>query len=350
MRAWWVWLCAGGALPVARPFRVWRGGGLLSILIVCACAPTVLPPGPAVTRPALEDGGFVAADGARLPVRAWMPRNGDPKAVIVALHGFNDYSNFFAEPGAFLAGQGLAAYAYDQRGFGEAPNRGLWPGSRAFVDDLKAVTAAVRGRHPGVPLYLLGESMGGAVIMVAMTDADAPDVDGVILAAPAVWGRTAMPWYQRAALFAASHTMPALRVTGQGLKIKASDNNEMLRALGRDPLVIKETRIDAISGLTNLMDSALESAFAFDASALILIGERDEIIPSDPTRLLIRRLPRNGRHRYRLAFYANGYHMLLRDLQAETVWKDIAAWIADTAAPLPSAADKRAAAERARRS
>ncbi len=342
MRAWWIWLRAYGALPVAR---AWRGSGLLLILIVCACAPTVLPPGPAVTRPALEDDGFVATDGARLPVRAWMPQNGKPKAVIVALHGFNDYSNFFAEPGAFLASQGLAAYAYDQRGFGAAPNRGLWPGSQAFVNDLKAVTTAVRGRHTGIPLYLLGESMGGAVIMVAMTDADAPNVDGVILAAPAVWGRATMPWYQRAALFAASHIMPALTVTGQGLKIKPSDNIEMLRALGRDPLVIKNTRIDTISGLTDLMDAALESAFTFDTPALILVGEQDEIIPRNPTRLLIQRLPRNGRHRHLLAFYTNGYHMLLRDLQAETVWKDIAAWIADASAPLPSAADKRAEAE-----
>ncbi|HJN22312.1 MAG TPA: alpha/beta hydrolase [Rhodospirillales bacterium] len=334
IRAWWIWL---------------RAGGLLSILIVCACAPTVLPPGPAVTRPTLEDDGFIAADGARLPVRTWMPRIGKPKAVIIALHGFNDYSNFFAEPGTFLAAQGLAAYAYDQRGFGKAPNRGIWPGSRAFIDDLKAVTVAVRGRHPGVPLYLLGESMGGAVIMVAMTAAETPDVNGIILAAPAVWGRSTMPWYQRAVLFAASHIMPAIRVTGQSLKLKPSDNIEMLRALGRDPLVLKNTRIDTIHGLTDLMDAALESAYTFDAPALILIGERDEIIPRNPTRLLIQRLPRNGRHRRRLAFYAKGYHMLLRDLQAETVWRDIAAWIADASAPLPSAADKWAEAERARK-
>ena len=50
-----------------------------------------------------------------------------------------------------------------------------------------------------------------------------------------------------------------------------------------------------------------------------------------------------------VAFAQKGYHMLLRDLQAETVWRDIAAWIADASAPLPSAADKWAEAERARK-
>ena len=52
------------------------------------------------------------------------------RAVILALHGFNDYSNAFEGPGEVWAGHGIATYAYDQRGFGAAPERGLWPGTR----------------------------------------------------------------------------------------------------------------------------------------------------------------------------------------------------------------------------
>jgi acylglycerol lipase len=50
----------------------------------------------------------------------------------------------------------------------------------------------------------------------------------------------------------------------------------------------------------------------------------------------------------RVALYESGFHMLLRDLQAETVWTDIAAWIADRDVALPSGADLRAAAVMAR--
>ena len=71
-----------------------------------------------VQSPTLAGDAFVAADGARLPVRSWLPKD-KARAVIVAAHGFNDYSAFFASPGPWFADRGIAAYAFDQRGFGE---------------------------------------------------------------------------------------------------------------------------------------------------------------------------------------------------------------------------------------
>ena len=114
------------------------------------------------------------------------------RAVILALHGFNDYSNAFEDPGDAWATRGIATYAYDQRGFGAAPERGLWPGRAALAADAATASQMLRRLYPGVPLYLLGDSMGGAVAVVAMTGESGtpvPDVDGVILTAPAVWGR-----------------------------------------------------------------------------------------------------------------------------------------------------------------
>jgi alpha-beta hydrolase superfamily lysophospholipase len=295
-----------------------------------------------VAKPALGAQSFVAADGMAAPVRRWLPNTGPVKAAVIALHGFNDYSNFFQGAGLYLADRGYAVYAYDQRGFGGAGTPGLWPGTEALADDLKAVAGAVRARHPGRPLHLIGASMGAAVIMVAMASADAPPADGVILSAPAVWGRATMPLHQRAALWIAAHTVPWFKLTAQGLNIRASDNTDMLKALGRDPLVIKRTRIDAIWGLVDLMDSALASSAALPGPALILLGANDEVIPERPFREMVRRLaPAEGDQR-RLAFYETGWHMLLRDLQAATVWADIAAWLDDAGAPLPSGADSRA--------
>ncbi len=307
----------------------------LIVVLTSACAPTVLAPGPPVSSPALMDGGIAAADGTLLPVRSWMPADGMPKAVVIALHGFNDYGNFFADPGEFLAARGVATYAYDQRSFGETPDRGVWPGVAALVDDLKGAVAAVRARHGRVPLYLLGASMGGAVAMLAMNAPEPPDVDGVILSAPAVWGGATMPFYQRWALWLGAHTVPWLKVTKGKIKITPSDNRDMLLALGRDPLIIKETRVDAIYGLANLMDAALEAGAGFPGPALVLYGAHDEIIPKEPMGRVTGGLGRAKR----LALYEGGYHMLLRDLQAKVVWADIAAWIADPEAPLPSGAD-----------
>ena len=317
--------------------------GVLVLALATACAPFVNPPGEAINEPLLAGEGFHTADGQMLPVKIWRPEKGPAKAVIIALHGFNDYSNFFAKPGAYLAGHSIQSYAYDQRGFGGAPGRGLWPGVEAYSADLKTFSGLVRRRHPGTPLYLLGESMGAAVIMVATVDGGMEGISGVILAAPAVWGRATMTWYQRAALWIGVHVMPWATLTGRGLKIKPSDNIEMLKALGRDPKVIKETRVDAIHGLVNLMDAALEKSARLDQRLLILYGEKDEIIPKKPTAMMLERLPKAAQDQRRLALYQQGYHMLLRDLQAEVPWRDIVHWIADKDKPLPSGADDRAA-------
>ena len=301
-------------------------GALLAVMLG-ACAPTLHLPGEAINQPMLAGNGMHTADGQMLPLKTWAPEKGAPKAVIIALHGFNDYSNFFAAPGTFLATRGIASYAYDQRGFGAAPGHGLWPGIDALIADLKTFAGLVRDRHPRTPIYLLGESMGAAVIMVATADGGVAGISGVILAAPAVWGRSTMPFYQRWSLWLAAHTVPWLTLSGRGLDIKPSDNIEMLRALGRDPLVIKDTRVDTIWGLVNLMDAALASAGRFGAHALILYGDKDEIIRKDPTEKMLAGLPAAAKGRQRLRRYDTGYHMLLRDLEGKRVWNDILAWV-----------------------
>jgi acylglycerol lipase len=285
---------------------------------------------------------FITADGRRLPLRKWLP-DGPVKAVILALHGFNDYSHAFEAPGKVWARDGIATYAYDQRGFGAAPERGLWPGRAALAGDAATACSVLRRLYPGVPLYLLGESMGGAVAVVAMTSESGtptPDVDGVILTAPAVWGRSTMDLAPRVALWIGVRLVPSLTLTGQSLHILASDNIPMLRALGRDPLVIKETRVDTIWGLVNLMDAALASAPRLRASLLVMYGAHDEVIPKRPFRRFVGALAHEPHDRRRFAYYRHGYHMLLRDLEGPMVSDDVAGWVLAPGAPLLSGADR----------
>jgi acylglycerol lipase len=200
-------------------------------------------------------------------------------------------------------------------------------------------------RHPNVPLFVAGESMGGAVIIAAVAEGRLPNVEGVVLSAPAVRGRETINVFGRVGLWLGAHTVPWLAGSPPpNLGFLPSDNIEMLRALGRDPLVIKETRIDAFYGLINLMDDALEASSRFNREALILVGRHDNLIPSGPTGLMLSRMPpANGRDR-RVAVYRDGYHMLFRDLQAPVVHRDVAYWILtrkmDPMAGLPSGADK----------
>ncbi|GAB6068490.1 alpha/beta hydrolase [Methylothermus subterraneus] len=310
----------------------------LFLLVACSSTRSALPE----RAPEIAGEAFIASDGHRLPLRAWLPEH-KPRAVILAVHGFNDYSRFIEQPARYFKAQGIAVYAYDQRGFGADSERGRWAGTTAYVGDLIELAEQIYRRYPQTPLYVLGESMGGAVAIVAATQGLALYADGLILAAPAVWARQLMPWYQRSLLWLASRLVPWVKLSGDGLGILASDNLEMLRALSRDPLVIKATRIDALAGLADLMDQAMEAAPKLHLPTLYLYGAKDQVIPPDPTRRFLRLADSAA---VKPVWYEQGYHLLLRDLHAKQYWRDILTWITDPNLPLPSGADRRAEASR----
>ena len=338
------------------PWRAPPGAlGLFLALLLAACSP-VAPetPGPQFAaaqpnmprpaRPALADTALITTDGENLPLRKWLPSDA-PRAVILALHGFNDYSNAFDAPAKEWLKRGIATYAYDQRGFGGAPGRGLWAGNAALATD--AVTAAnlLRAKYPATPVYLLGESMGGAVAILAATGATGVRlaVDGVILSGPAVWTRESMQFLPRMALWAGVRMFPGAVFTGESLHILASDNIPMLIALGKDPMVIKGARVDTMYGLVDLMDRTIEAAPKLTQPLLLMYGAHDAVIPADPVRAFDAALPPADASRRRLAYYEHGYHMLMRDLEGKTVDADVANWVLDPTAPLPSHADAKAA-------
>jgi alpha-beta hydrolase superfamily lysophospholipase len=304
------------------------------------CVSMAAPPGPVMSLPRMDGEAFVMRDGARLPVRAWLPM-GEPVAVVLALHGFNDSRDAWEIPAPTFAAAGLAVYAPDQRGFGDAPGRGLWPGTAGLVDDAADMVKALRALHRGQKLFLMGESMGGAVLMCLATTPNAPKVDGYVLVAPAVWGRQRMNVFMRVGLWLAATVVPGMEVSRPPpmMKIYASDNAEAIRRLSRNPLTIKATRFDTLRGLVNLMDAALAAAPTFKANGLFLYGRKDEIVPPEATRATWSAL-----HGERLALYANGWHLLLRDLDRALPISDIIAWIGDSRPPLPSGAEERAAA------
>ncbi len=315
-----------------------RAAGLLVVLALAACAPSLQPPGTGIDAQRLDEDRFVTHDGIELKIKTWRPQ-GRPRAAILALHGFNDYRNFIDESAADWAGQGIVTYAYDQRGFGEAPDPGIWAGTEPLVRDAGDMARLMRVRDPALPLFLLGESMGGAVAVLAMAGERPPPVDGVILAAPALWGRHYMSGIQSGSLDFLAHAMPWFPVDGRGTGRVPSDNAPMLRKLGGDPLVLKYSRIDAVYGLVNLMDAAQQAAPRFAATALILLGGNEQLIPKGPVDSFLKGLPEEAAGRQRLAVYPKGFHMLLRDLNAETVRRDVASWIADRSGPLPSGAE-----------
>ena len=153
-----------------------------------ACTADPPPPPPVVpATPVLTGEAMIADDGTPIPLHSW-PAESPLQAVIVAAHGMNDYGLAFDRPARLWAQAGIATYAIDQRGFGRAMERGRWYGGERMADDIVTLSRLARERHPGEPLHLLGESMGGAVVVLAAARAERGLLSGIVLSAPAVWG------------------------------------------------------------------------------------------------------------------------------------------------------------------
>ncbi|WP_258548981.1 alpha/beta hydrolase [Thalassospira profundimaris] len=282
---------------------------------------------------------YQTADGTLLALQRWLPgkatedrRQAEPRAVILALHGFGDYANGLDEAGQILRQHGIAVYAYDQRGFGRSPTRGFWPGTATLVQDASDALGLLHHKYPGRPVYLAGVSMGAAVATV--TAATRPYLmDGVILVSPAVWDRDDMPWYQTLPLSVLSYSLPWLPVSGRGLDIWPSDNIEMLRRLARDPNMLSSVRVDMVAGLANLMDEARKRASDVQVPALIMMGRHDQVIPPDVMAAFARDVAEHDKDgdvdkgSATICVYDKGYHMLLRDLNGPRVIADMAAWV-----------------------
>src|SRR5690606_5886639 len=218
---------------------------------------------------------------------------------------------------------------------GRSPHRGVWGGERLLSEDLRTAIAVARRRHPGATVAVIGDSMGAAEAIAALGQPDAPEIDRLILAAPGVWGWSTLPDHYAFTLWLGAHTFPWQAVQpprNVTRRITASDNREALLRAGRDPHMIWTTRIDAVYGLVSLMERAQQRIGDLRGDVLFLYGANDQIIPRHAAIAAARRLPSTAR----TVYYENGWHWLLRDLQAEVVYEDILTYLRDADAPLPS--------------
>jgi alpha-beta hydrolase superfamily lysophospholipase len=106
-----------------------------------------------------------ASDGTSIFVRRWLP-SGTPRAALLVVHGLAEHSHRYERLAALLTQGGVAIYAPDLRGHGRtADGKDLgWFAERdgfpRVRDDLHEVAKVAVAENPGVPLFLLGHSMG----------------------------------------------------------------------------------------------------------------------------------------------------------------------------------------------
>ena len=260
----------------------------------------------------------------------------ESKFLVLAVHGFNDYANSFLIPAQFLSNFQIKTISFDLRGFGSNQDAKSWFPLEVHIFDIKKIILKLKKKNPEKKIFLLGESMGGAILLSLVSQEKYLPIEGVILVAPAIWNFSELNPIKSFILKSFSKLFPKFNISGKGLvKVQASDNIEMLRQLSKDKYFIHEPNLESIYGITELMDLAFKSTKVYlknpSYDTLIILPLLDEIIPRKPIKNLFSEyeIRRNIEKKIDLAVYDKNYHMILRDLDGNRVTREIKEWIFD---------------------
>ena len=179
---------------------------------------------------------FTASDGDNLAVQDWhLPEGVQPRASVLVVHGLGEHAGRYDTLARRLNAWGFAVRSYDQYGHGESGGvRGALSQHTRLIDDLCDLADSMRRRHPGVPLVVLGHSMGGLVAAGFVARGVFP-VDGLVLSSPAF--ATRLNAVQKMLMAVVPRLAPNLAV-GNGLDPQyLSHDPKVVEAYVADPLV-----------------------------------------------------------------------------------------------------------------
>lgn len=265
---------------------------------------------------------IVSVGGGKIFVRSWQPA-AKPRGVVVICHGVKSHSGYYVWAGEQFAALGCAVYALDLRGRGQSEGDRLFIDNISeYTDDVGAVIATAKLRHPGLPVFLLGHSAGGVVSCCYSLDHQA-ELAGLICESFAY--RVYAPDFALVALKGIGSIAPHLPV----LKLHTKDFSRdpaVLQAMKDDPLgVDQETQPAETMAALIRGTERLRAGFShITLPVLILHGTADKAtVPAGSQEFF----DHAGSRDKTLKLYEGHFHDLLNDLEKEKVMGDIKAWL-----------------------
>jgi alpha-beta hydrolase superfamily lysophospholipase len=227
-------------------------------------------------------GVITSADHTCLFYRYW-PAEARADRIVLVLHGIGYHSGPYKVIANALSPHGIDVYGLDARGHGLSCGRRGYLGTPVQTsEDVSAMIRFLQQQHPSARLYLLGESMGGALALDYIKDSDSTDIGGLIVLAPALNVNSAqvfrlgnlqlLPYF----LFARRH--PAISLVGKRLEESSSDAK--WKAERRtDPLAYKRVSFGYLGDIKALVKNwRTQIAPRIRIPTLIIQGERDRIV------------------------------------------------------------------------
>ncbi|HEX5657657.1 MAG TPA: alpha/beta hydrolase [Polyangiales bacterium] len=293
------------------------------------------------------------SDGTGLFVRSFLPER-TPRAILLISHGMAEHSLRYARFAQALSEHGYGAYANDHRGHGYTVNRredlghfadeGGW---EKVVADQLALLAEIKARHPGVPVFLFGHSMGSFVARSAALRC-ASELTGLLLSgtthdAPAAMvgaGLVAKAERMRLGKRGKSSVLRALTFGAYNKKFE--DPRTPADWLSRDPFEVDkyvadplcgyecttQLFVDMFAGMQQIFTTAEIATLPKSLPIYILAGELDPLNGKlSAIKKLHKALETAGLGEITLRVYPGARHELLNETNRDEVTRDVIEWL-----------------------
>jgi alpha-beta hydrolase superfamily lysophospholipase len=264
---------------------------------------------------------FEGVGGLKIAMRSWRPATA-VRGIVILIHGFNSHSGYMAWPAEQFAAAGFAAYALDHRGRGKSEGERFYVEKFSdWLEDVDTLVGIARSENPGLPVYVLGHSVGG-VIASSYVFEHQSEIAGLICESFAF--DVGLPQLVQLALEGASYLLPHLPVYSLKNEIFSRDP-AVLAEMNNDPLIANEkqpaeTASEVLKAAARLKDNMPK----FTVPVFIIHGTDDKATRPEGSQYFYDNV---GSKDKTLKLYEGGYHDLLNDIDKEIVMSDILAWV-----------------------
>ncbi|KQM53890.1 alpha/beta hydrolase [Pseudomonas sp. Leaf15] len=294
---------------------------------------------------------LTANDRSRLYVNQWLP-DGPAKAMIMLSHGMAEHSGRYARLAEALCAAGYGLYALDQRGHGRTADEGTLglyaekDGWNKVVGDLASLNQHIGQQQPGLPIILLGHSMGSYIAQAYLLHHSA-SLDGAILSGSN---------FQPVALYRAAGVIARLERARQGLRGRSAlidflsfgsfnkafkPNRTAFDWLSRDPLEVdkytndplcgfrctNQLWIDLLGGLQQISKASNLAQIDPGLPIMVMGGECDPVSEGKRLKSLAHALREAGCQNLQLTIYPQARHEVFNETNRDEVTADVLKWL-----------------------
>jgi alpha-beta hydrolase superfamily lysophospholipase len=271
-----------------------------------------------------EEGWREAADGLRLYWQRWKPEA--PRAMLLFVHGLGEHSGRYQNPIAYFVARRFACYALDCRAHGRSGGTPVHIDCfEEFVADVRTIAAWMREEHPGLPLFLVGHSQGG-LIVVACALWHPLGLAGLIVSSPFLGlhpeTRPGPLLHHAARILSRIH--PRLRLPNNLDPRKLSRDPTVVAAYAADPLVSHQVSVRWFTEVLRIQKRVHAGAGELGLPALVMVSGADRVVDSEATRRFAARAPA---HLTEFLRWDGLYHEMFNEPEKERVFRKMEEWL-----------------------